>query len=144
MDQDDILFGETDDACAICGVRGPERLTRHHIDGNPDHDTYDNKIVLCHNCHNQHNQNKGLTREAIETRKRHLIFKTLTQYGVSALKIARRNNFGVVGMPFLLYHLVGLGYLTQEETQMTYGEVEVTVRFAITPAGRDLVDRWLS
>ena len=77
MDQDDILFGETDDACAICGIQGPERLTVHHIDGDSSHDTYDNKIVLCHNCHNQHHQGKGLTREAIEARKKHLIFKTL-------------------------------------------------------------------
>ena len=51
----------------------------------------------------------------VTERKRHLIMKTLTQYGVNALKMASRNEFGMVGMAFLLYHLVDLGYMQQEE-----------------------------
>lgn len=142
MELYDWLYGETDDACAICGIRGPERLTVHHIDGNPGNNVYENTIVLCHNCHHQHHQGKGLEAAKIEERKRHLITKTLTQYGLNALKIADRNEFGVVAIPFLLYHLVDLGLMTKEESQMSYGPVDVTVRFAVTPRGRDLLGRW--
>ena len=103
------------------------------MDGNRSNNVYENKIILCHNCHHKYHQNKGLTTEHIKTRKRHLIQKTLTQYGLNALKIADRNNFGVIAMPFLLYHLVGLGYMTKEEDQMGYGDQEdATARFAIT------------
>ena len=107
-------------------------------------------IVLCHNCHQQHHQDKGLTLEQIENRKRHLIQKTLTQYGLNAMKIASRNNFGVIAMPFLLYHLVDLGYMTKEESQMGYsiagfGEQEdATARFAITESGKEVLHKWFS
>ncbi|MEK6300398.1 MAG: hypothetical protein AABO41_06720 [Acidobacteriota bacterium] len=100
MKRKDWLHTETDDACAVCGIRGTHVLTVHHIDGDHSNNVYDNTIILCHNCHTQHNQKKGLTREQIENRKRHLIQKTLTQYGLNALKIADRNQFGVVAMPF--------------------------------------------
>ncbi len=145
MKLDDRLYGETDDACAICGIRGPEKLTIHHIDGDSSHNVYDNMIVLCHNCHQQHHQEKGLSRSQIEDRKRHLIEKTLTQYGLNAMKIASRNEFGVVAMPFLLYHLVDLGYMTEEETQMGYGgQSDATARFAITAEGKQLLNKWFS
>ena len=143
MRLDDHLYVETDDACAVCGIRGPEKLTVHHIDGNSSRNSYDNTIVLCHNCHQRHHQDKGLTRQQIEDRKRHLIEKTLTQYGLNALKIAARNGFGVIAMPFLLYHLVDLGYMTKEENQMGYGSQEdATARFAITSAGEKLLRTW--
>ena len=139
----DRLYSETDDACAICGLRGVRVLTIHHIDGDSANNSYDNMIVLCHNCHHQHHQDKGLSEERIRERKQHLILKTLTQYGLNAMKIADRNNFGVVAMPFLLYHLVDLGYLTKEENQMGYGDQEdATARFAITEKGRELLRRW--
>ena len=58
--------------------------------------------------------------------------------------IAARNNFGVVAMPFLLYHLVQLGYMTKEEEVMAYGEQnDSTARFAITDAGRKVLLKWL-
>jgi hypothetical protein len=61
------------------------------------------------------------------------------------MKIASRNNFGVVAMPFLLYHLVGMGYMTKEEEQMGYGEQEdATARFAITERGRSLLSKWFA
>jgi hypothetical protein len=143
MHLDDRLYVETDDACAICGIRGPEKLTEHHIDGNSSRSVYDNMIVLCHNCHHEHHQDKGLTRQQIEDRKRHLIEKTLTQYGLNELKIAARNDFGVIAMSFLLYHLVDLGYMTKEENQMGYGsQKDATTRFAITPDGSRLLQRW--
>jgi hypothetical protein len=143
MKDEDVLFAETDDACAICGIRGINILTIHHIDGDRTNAKYDNKIVFCHNCHGQHHQDKGLSREQIENRKRHLIQKTITTYGLNALKIADRNNFGVIAMPFLLYHLVGLGYMTKEEEQMGYGDQDdATARFAITEEGRRILKKW--
>jgi hypothetical protein len=143
MNEEDRLFFETDDSCAICGMRGIKILTIHHIDNAHKHNTYDNQIVLCHNCHIRHHQNKGLSKEEIQVRKRHLIEKTLTIYGLNALKIAYRNNFGVVAMPFLLYHIVDLGYMTKEERQMGYGKQEdATARFAITDSGRSLLQMW--
>ncbi len=76
-------------------------------------------------------------------RKRHLIHKTITTYGVNALKIAKRNNFGVLAMPFLLYHLVGLGYMTKEEEHMGYGgQDDATARFSITGKGEVLLKKW--
>jgi len=143
MKLDDLLYLETDDSCAICGDRGIQILTEHHIDGNRSNNTYENLIVLCHNCHHKITSNKDLTKSQIIDRKRHLIHKTITTYGLNALKIAKRNNFGVIAMPFLLYHLVDLGYMTKEEDQMGYGEQEdATARFAITKKGKDLVKKW--
>ena len=143
MKIDDRLYLEADDACAVCGIRGIQILTIHHIDHVRSNNDYDNQIVLCHNCHNCHNHDKGLSTEQIEERKRHLIEKTLTTYGVNALKISDRNNFGVVAMPFLLYHVVELGYLSKEEEQMGYGKQhDATARFAITEPGRRLLQKW--
>ena len=139
-----MLYVETDDSCGVCGIRGNERLTIHHIDGDSANNGYDNQIVICYNCHQQHHQRRTLKQRDIQTRKRHLIRKTLTQYGVNAMIIAARNNFGVVAMPFLLYHLVQLGYMTKEEEVMAYGEQnDSTARFAITDAGRKVLLKWL-
>jgi hypothetical protein len=144
MTLDDWLYGETDDACALCNVKDPQCLTVHHIDDNHSNNTYENTIVLCHNCHQRHHQGKGITREDIERRKKHLIRKTVTHQGMSAMKIAARNGFGVVALPFLLYHLVSLGYMTKEEAQMGYGiQEDATARFAITDKGREVLARWL-
>ena len=138
------LFLETDDACGLCGERGIENLTIHHIDGNEQNNEYDNQIILCHNCHHRFHQKKGVTKIQIENRKRNLIQKTLTQYGVNALKIADRNNFGVIAMPFLLYHLVDMGFMSKEEDQMGYGaQKDATSRFAITDKGKSLYRKWL-
>ncbi len=69
----------------------------------------------------------------------------MTTYGLNALKIAKRNNFGVIAMPFLLYHLVDMGYMTKEETQMEYGQQQdATARFAITEKGRAVLDKWFA
>jgi hypothetical protein len=101
-------------------------------------------IVLCHSCHQRFHQSKGITTDDIKKRKRHLIQKTVTTHGVNAMKIASRNNFGVVALPFLLYHLVDLGYMSKEENQMGYGEqADATARFAITPKGRTVLNDWL-
>ena len=139
---EDRVYGEVDDACAICGVQDRQILTIHHIDGDGSNNAYDNQIVLCHNCHCRHHQDKGLSEEQIRNRKKHLIEKTLTTYGLNALKIASRNGEGVVAMPFLLCHLVDLGFMQKEETQTTYGDIEATARFAITEKGAALLKEW--
>ncbi len=139
---EDRLYGEVDDACAICGVRDRQILTIHHIDGNNSNNAYDNQIILCHNCHSRHHQSKGLDEDQIRDRKRHLIEKTLTTYGLNALKVASRNSEGVIAMPFLLFHLVDLGFMRQGETQTTYGDIEATARFAITAEGSALIKKW--
>lgn len=138
----DRLFMETEDSCAICGVRGEDRLTVHHLDSDRGNNEYDNLVLLCHNCHHQLNNRKGLASRAVEDRKRRLICKTLTQYGLNALKMADRSDDGVVAMPFLLYHVVALGYMEQAEQQMGYGSLTVTARFVVTEKGRRLLSKW--
>jgi hypothetical protein len=138
----DRLYGEVDDSCGVCGIPDRQILTIHHIDGNRGNNAYDNQIVLCHNCHGRHHQNKGLSEGQILDRKRHLIQKTLTTHGLNALKIASRNGSGVIAMPFLLHHLVDLGFMKKEETQMKYGDIEATARFAITNDGISLLKKW--
>lgn len=84
-------------------------------------------------------------KDQIEDRKRHLIHKTLATYGLNALKIAKRDNFGIIAMPFLLYHLIDTGYMTKEETQMGYGQQQdATARFAITEKGKVVLDEWFA
>jgi hypothetical protein len=163
---DDLLCEEVDDSCALCGIRGIGLLTIHHIDRDPSHNEYDNKIVLCHNCHQGLHDRKRITDEQVRERKRHLIHKTLTRYGVNALKIGTRTKSGVVAYPFLLYHLLDLGYMKQEETVMEYGpdavlfgegvgfvsedfdedatvdRIPAIARFSITASGRALVSAW--
>ncbi len=139
----DRLYTETDDSCGLCGLRGAQALTIHHIDGDAANDVYENTIVLCHNCHTRYHQQKGITEDEIRTRKRHLMHRTVTTYGVNALKIAARND-GVVAMPFLLNHLIDLGYMSKEEDQMGYGaQSDATARFAITGRGRAVLAQWL-
>jgi hypothetical protein len=161
MKLDDRLYQEVDDSCALCGLRGIDVLGIHHIDGISKNNVYENTIVLCHNCHRRFHDNKGVTESHVRDRKRHLIHKTLTIYGLNALKIADRNGTGVVAMPFLLHHLVDLGYMEQNEPVMGYDPVGVVdfsgspsegmfdvaqedalARFSITDRGRGMLAAW--
>jgi hypothetical protein len=143
MKTSDLIYIETDDSCAICGAKGTGILSEHHIDNNRLNNEYDNLIVLCHNCHHKITNKKNLSEEEISHRKRNLICKTITTYGLNAMKIAKRNNFGLIAMPFLLYHLVDLGYMSKEEDHMCYGEqTDATARFAITDKGKTIFDKW--
>ena len=145
MKTSDLIYLETDDSCAICGAKGIGILSEHHIDSNRYNNEYDNLIVLCHNCHHKITNKKGLSEEEIINRKKHLINKTITTYGLNAMKIAKRNNFGVIALPFLLYHLVDLGYMSKEEDQMGYGEQDdATSRFAITEKGISILNKWFA
>lgn len=137
----DVLYSEVGDECALCRTRGC--LTIHHIDEDHENNAYDNQLILCQTCHDGYHRANDPSREKIRERKLHLMLRTLTAYGVSALKVAARNGFGVVSFPFLLWHLVELGYMSKEEMQMGYGEVEATARFAATDGGKRFVREWL-
>ena len=145
MNQDDILYTETDDSCAICGLRGNGILTIHHIDHNRDNNAYDNLIVICHNCHQKHNNNqKLLTDEEIERRKKHLIAKTLTTHGLNVLKIAHHGKTPVLALKAQVFHLIELGYLQESETplhKMGDGSGSLT-EFEITESGKSLISKW--
>jgi hypothetical protein len=161
----DLLYEEVDDSCAMCGLRETESLTIHHIDDDRAHNEYDNKIVICHNCHHRLHNGKGISEKQVGDRKRHLIQKTLTRYGVNALKMAARSGF-VVAHPFLLYYVVEFGYMKHVESIMTHSpattlfgeslgyvsdefdedklddQVDAIVSFTVTDEGRKLVSKW--
>ena len=144
---DDLLFLETDGACAYCGLKDVRALTIHHLDqATPKNENYDNKLVLCHNCHTCHHQGKGASAEDLKTIKRRLIFKTLTVPGVNAMKQAYRRK-GVVAMPFLVNHLVEFGYLRQGEAIRsddvdTEDELVTDAMYHLTDEGQALVEKW--
>ena len=145
---DELLFLETDGACAYCGHKDTRALTIHHmIQAVPKIEDYDNKIVLCHNCHQCHHQGKGPTAGELEDIKRRLIIKTLTPLGVNALKYAYRRT-RVSAAPFLVNHLIEYGYLIEKEMMSDWSEdtsapsVVITALYAITSEGRALLDKW--
>ncbi len=146
---DELLFLETDGACAYCGLKDSRALTIHHLEGaTPKNEDYDNKLVLCHNCHQCHHLDKGPTAEELRTIKRRLIIKTLTRHGVNAMKQAYRRSL-VVATPFLVNHLVEFGYLSQGEILSSLSDpntgpqgVIIDATYTITPAGRTLLEKW--
>lgn len=148
---EDRLFLESENGCGYCGFRDFRALTIHHIyhDAIIDN-SYDNLIVLCHNCHNIYHQQKGITQEQIVTTKRRLILKTLTPFGINALKTACRKKL-VSGNPFTLLHLVELGLLEKLEAISWIGadvddekiEIESEVAFKITEKGRAFFEKWV-
>ncbi len=147
---DELLFMETDGACACCGTRDTRTLTIHHIDdSSPKDESYDNKMVLCHNCHQCHHDGKGPTKKALKEIKRRLIVKSLTQVGLNAMKQAYRKP-NVVAMPFLVVHLRERRYLKFEEMLSGTREDESsdenwhieTASYTLTAAGRALLKKW--
>lgn len=147
MARDDLLFVETDDSCALCGLKDTRALTIHHLEqSEPKNENYDNKLVLCHNCHHCYHQGKGVTAEDLKNIKRRLIIKTLTVPGINAMKCAYRRE-GVVAMPFLMNHLVELGYLRQGDpirwdTTDAGVEVVTDAMYMVTDEGRALLEKW--
>ena len=147
---DELLFMESDAACACCGTRDVRTLTIHHIDqSSPKDESYDNKIILCHNCHQCHHDGKGATEKELKDIKRRLIVKSLTQVGLNAMKQAYRKPF-VVAMPFLVVHLVERGYLkygemlsgTREGESSEGSWLVETASYTITSTGRALLKKW--
>lgn len=139
----DILSLETDNSCAICRECQKENLTEHHIDGNNNNNDYDNRIIICWNCHQRYNQKKGISVKDIKERKKILIQKTLTQYGINALKIASRRDAGIVALPFLVFHLVDMGYLKKTGEIMYQGDADYLVKYKITFKGKTVYEKWL-
>ncbi|MCA0215629.1 MAG: HNH endonuclease [Proteobacteria bacterium] len=152
---DNLLYIETEDACANCGLRDVRALTVHHIEQSaPKNEDYDNKIVLCHNCHQCHHSGKGPTKAQIEEIKSRLIVKTLTRLGLNALKRAHRGSV-VIAMPFTVDHLVEWGYLRhvqdlafweedEDEPKLleTGKQVASEAAYAITEKGKRLLEKW--
>lgn len=70
----------------------------------------------------------------------------LMLWGVNALKKAYRSKGEVIGMEFLLEHLVDMGYLKKIGWALKGGtrdEVEILSVFEITAEGRLLYENWL-
>lgn len=145
---DELLYLETDASCANCGLRDNRTLTIHHLDqSKPRNEKYDNKILLCHNCHQCHHQGRGPTAKELRDIKRRLIVKILTRPGLNALKLAQRQG-AVVAMPFLVNHLIELGYLKYKETMSSWSSeagteaYDIDAAYEISSDGRDLLKKW--
>ena len=142
MTTEEKLFLETGDSCAFCREPEKESLTIHHIDGDKENNAYDNQIVLCHNCHQRHHQKKTITLGDIKKKKKLLIINTLTQYGVNALKVAYRKKGRIIAIPFLLYHLVDMGYFEETTYQMKTNDIDILANFEMTKEGERFYRRW--
>jgi len=146
---EDRLYLETENRCGICGQRDSLALTIHHIDHNgaEPNNSYENLIVLCYNCHSIYHQNKGISKDEIVAVKRRLILKTLTPFGITALKIVSRKKI-VVGAPFTLLHLVELGLLEQGkeisfQSDDEGNKVSMEAIFKITSKGDAFLKKWV-
>jgi len=143
-DTEEILFSETDSSCAYCGIKDYRVLTIHHIiQQEPKDESYDNKIVLCHNCHHLYHQEKGPTLDDLKIIKKRLILKTLTQQGVNALKDAYREGL-VVASPYLINHLIELQFLEFSAFISTYGPNDqiIDAEYKLTEKGKAFTEKW--
>lgn len=149
---DEMAYMETEGACANCGFKDTHALTIHHLDPtSPKDESYDNKLVLCHNCHQCHHQGKGPSSEELASIKKRLIVKTLTTQGLNALKVANRHA-GVSASPFLVNHLVEYGYWQHRENTAWYVEndendpikdgIPTEAFYGISEKGRTLLEKW--
>jgi hypothetical protein len=145
---DDLLFSETDGACANCGIKDTRTLTIHHLDhSKPKNEDYDNKLVLCRNCHQCHHELDSPTADQLKQIKRRLIIKTLTRPGLNALKEAYRRT-QVFAMPFLVNHLVEQQYLEYKERHSNWNPegvgdgIDIMAIYTITDAGKQLLQKW--
>jgi len=73
--------------------------------------------------------------------KKRLIQKTLTQFGINALKEAKRKE-SVSGAPFLLSHMLEMGYLRFHELLMGDPDRFDICIYVITKKGEDLLNKW--
>ncbi len=143
-DTEELLFSETDGACAYCGIKDYRVLTIHHIiQQEPKDESYDNKIVLCHNCHHLYHQEKGPSQDDLFVIKKRLVCKTLTQQGVNALKEVYRKGL-VVASPYLVNHLVELQFLKFIEYISSYENENQIINavYELTDKGKKLTEKW--
>lgn len=147
-DIEETLFSETEGSCAYCGIKDYRVLTIHHIiQSEPKDESYDNKIVLCHNCHHLYHEQKGPSSEDLTTIKKRLICKTLTQQGINALKEAYRKGF-VIASPYLVNHLIELQLLKYLDTISSFSDdqtnktVDIEVIYELTDKGKEFTEKW--
>jgi len=146
-DTKEMIFSETDGSCAYCGIKDYRVLTTHHIiQQDPKDESYDNKIVLCHNCHHLYHQGKGPSLQELKDIKKRLICKTLTQQGVNALREAYRKGL-VVASPYLVNHLVELQLLTSPDFISSYSddannECIIDAEYNLTEKGKIFTEKW--
>ena len=146
-DVHEMLIAETDGACSYCGIKDYRVLTTHHIiQQEPKDDSYDNKILLCHNCHHLYHNNKGPSQKDLLDIKKRLIFKMLTQQGANAMKESYRKGM-VAGSPYLINHLVELQLLEFVEVISTIDthsneEAIVDAIYQLTSKGRQFAEKW--
>lgn len=143
-DIEEMVFSETDGSCAYCGIKDYRVLTIHHINQQvPKDESYDNKIVLCHNCHHLYHQGKGPSQGDLNIIKKRLICKTLTQQGVNALKEAYRNRL-VVASPYLVNHLIELQFLKLSDFISTYENDKqiIDAIYELTDKGKQFTEKW--
>ena len=145
-----LILEESGYQCACCGHRDGLNLTFHHIQRERDggKTTFNKLIALCFNCHHRVDETKTISDKEIRRLKRHLAHQRLTQLGVNALKLAYKNQVGVIAHPFAVQHLVEANLLQHVEEQTTYitddeAEVEVTALYRLTNEGREVVEQWL-
>lgn len=140
----EMLLSETDGSCAYCGIKDYRVLTIHHIvQQEPKDESYDNKIVLCHNCHHLYHEQKGPSLEDLKEIKKRLICKTLTQQGVNALKEAYRKEL-VVASPYLVNHLIELKLLSFEEYLSSFEKDDqiIDAVYKLTDTGKQFTEKW--
>lgn len=147
-DIEEILFSETDGTCAFCGTKDYRVLTIHHIiQSKPKNESYDNKIVLCHNCQHLYHEQKCPSLEDLLVIKKRLIYKTLTQQGINALKEAYRKDF-VIASPYLVNHLIELRLFKHSDTissfsnEQTNKTVDIEVIYELTDKGKKFTEKW--
>ena len=144
-DTKEMLFSETDGSCAYCGIKDYRVLTIHHINQQePKDESYDNKIVLCHNCHHLYHEGKGPSKKDLVTIKKRLIGKYLTQQGINALKEAYRKDL-VVASPYFVNHLLELQLLKFKDFISTYETEEqiIDAIYELTDKGKEFTERWV-
>jgi HNH endonuclease len=141
---EEMLFQETDGSCAYCGIKDYRVLTTHHIvQQEPKDESYDNKLLLCHNCHHLYHQDKGPSLEDLQNIKKRLISKMLTQQGINALKTSYRKGF-VFASPYLINHLLELNLMRLKEHHMTYDSDDHVIQgiYELTENGRNFCEKW--
>lgn len=137
-----LLVEETDGACAYCGIKDYRILTEHHIEQmEPKDQSYDNRIILCHNCHHLYHQEKGPSKKDIMKIKKRLICKILTQQGVNAVKESYSKG-RVVAAPYLVNHLIELGYMQLIEEHITVDENVMSSIYELTGPGKVFAQKW--
>jgi len=141
---EEMLLQETDGSCAYCGIKDYRVLTTHHIvQQEPKDESYDNKLLLCHNCHHLYHQDKGPSLEDLKNIKKRLISKMLTQQGINALKTSYRKDF-VFAPPYLINHLIELNLMNLKEANVTYDSPDQVIQgiYELTEKGRNFCEKW--